>query len=58
MDGKIFWDKETGAVYWMEGKELMQAPMNDDDTCNLSSAGSVDFSESAGDEARILAKLA
>lgn len=58
MNKKIFWDEQTGSVFWIENDEVMQAPMNNDSTCNLGDAGAVTDWESPAEKVRICAKLA
>jgi len=53
MDKKIFGDESMGSVYWLEGREVRFAPMNNDNTCNLSDGGIVEvWSEDGEDAAR------
>jgi hypothetical protein len=64
MNKKIFWDEKNGSVYWLDGTEVMYAPMNNDNTANLGDYSSVDVWSEDGPEAakaeesRIRAKLA
>ena len=47
-----------GSVFWIENDEVVQAPMNNDSTCDLGGAGAVTDWESPAEEVRIRAKLA
>ena len=58
MNKKIFWDEKTGSVYWINGGEIFQAPMNTDNTANLDDNCTVEYWENAADEARVRVKLA
>lgn len=64
MDKKIFWDETRGTVYWIEGDDVMFAPMNNDNTADLGDGGMVEVwygdnaEEIAQEEARVRAALA
>tara|TARA_Y100000310_G_C20514070_1_gene730288 strand:+ start:284 stop:481 length:198 start_codon:yes stop_codon:yes gene_type:complete len=61
MNKLIFWDKQTGTVYWYHDRknteEVAFAPMNIGDTCNLDGGGIVDTWCSEDDRQRIISKL-
>jgi hypothetical protein len=61
MDKKIFWCEATGTVYWRDGDvdEVMFAPMNNDNTCDLDGSGVVETWEEVSLElkAEILSKI-
>lgn len=57
MNQKIFWDKQTGTVYWLHAGTVAFAPMNNDDTCDLGSGGIVEVWENPEDKERIINKL-
>ena len=43
---KILWHEATGSVYWMDGEDLMFAPMSNDNSANLEDGGVVDVWDS------------
>ncbi len=59
MPTKIFWCEDTGTVYWRDGDDIMFAPMNNDNTCDLDGGGSVEeWSEISPElKAEILSKI-
>lgn len=64
MPKKIFWDIDNGVVLWLEDDEVVFAPINSDNTCDMEEPGAVDWSEAEtpdqarAEEARIRAILA
>ena len=51
MNKKIFWDEQSGSVYWLEDGEVRFAPMSIDNTCELDSGGVVEVWSEDGDVA-------
>lgn len=57
MPSKIFWDKQNGSVYWLQGDDVIFCPMNADNTADLDGVAIAEYWEVPGDEARVRASL-